>query len=265
MLGAIFAGPMKSPAKSRLDCLLVERGLFSSREKAQRAILAGDVMADGQRADKPGTQYPNDLAIEIKKKERYVSRGGTKLEAALQRFDLDPTGRVCLDIGASTGGFTDCLLQHGATRVYALDVGHGQMDWRIRNDPRVVVREKINARYLAAGDLPEPVSLCVIDVSFIALTSILPAAPRMFGHPLPIVADIPCATMVALIKPQFELERGDVGRGGIVREPALHAQAVEKVRRFVGLNLTDWRWTGVVDSPILGTEGNKEFLACLQK
>ena len=257
---------MKAPPKSRLDCLLVERGLFPSREKAQRAILAGDVAVGGQRADKPGSQYPDDAAVEVRQRERYVSRGGTKLEAALQHFHIDPSGCVCLDIGASTGGFTDCLLQHGAARVYALDVGHGQMDWKIRSDPRVVAREKVNARYLVAADLPEPVSLCVIDVSFIALTTILPAAVQMFGENLrersPLSAG---ATILALIKPQFELERGDVGRGGIVREPALHERAVEKVRCFAGFSLPNWRWTGVVDSPILGAEGNKEFLACLQK
>ena len=256
---------MKAIAKTRLDCLLVERGIFASREKAQRAILAGDVMVGGQRADKPGSQFANDVPIDVKKKERYVSRGGIKLEAALQNFQVDPTGRTCLDIGASTGGFTDCLLQHGASRVYALDVGHGQMDWKIRSDPRVVVREKINARYLAVGDLPEPVSLCVIDVSFIALTVILPAAARMFGAEDQPSPGAPRSNVLALIKPQFELERGDVGRGGIVREPELHARAVEKVRLYVADNLPDWGWTGVMDSPILGTEGNKEFLACLQK
>ena len=256
---------MKAPAKSRLDCLLVERGLFPSREKAQRAILAGDVAVGGHRADKPGSQYANDIVVEVKKKERYVSRGGTKLEAALQNFGVDPIGRVCLDIGASTGGFTDCLLQHGAARVYALDVGHGQMDWKIRSDPRVIVHEKVNARYLTAADLPEPVSLCVIDVSFIALTTILPAAVLMFGGE-PLGSSFPpSVAILALIKPQFELQRGDVGRGGIVRDSALHERAVEKVRRFVEVGLPNWRWTGVMDSPILGAEGNKEFLACLQK
>ena len=257
--------PMKSPAKSRLDCLLVERGFFPSREKAQRAILAGDVAVNGRRADKAGSQYALDVPVEIKKKERYVSRGGIKLEAALQQFHVDPNGRVCLDIGASTGGFTDCLLQHGASRVYALDVGHGQMDWKIRSDPRVLAREKVNARYLVADDLPEPVNLCVIDVSFIALTTILPPATLMFADTVPEPAHFQRATILALIKPQFELGRGDVGRGGIVRDPSLHERAVDKVRRFVESSLPNWRWTGVMDSPILGTEGNKEFLACLQK
>ena len=256
---------MKAPTKSRLDCLLVERGLFPSREKAQRAILAGDVSIGGHRADKPGTQYASDAVVDVRKKERYVSRGGTKLEAALQHFSVDPTGRVCLDIGASTGGFTDCLLQHGATRVYALDVGHGQMDWKIRSDPRVVAREKVNARYLTEADLPERVSLCVIDVSFIALTTILPAAVQMFPGASQDPSFPASATILALIKPQFELESGDVGRGGIVREPALHERAVEKVRRFAEASLPKWHWTGVTDSPILGAKGNKEFLVCLQK
>ncbi len=257
---------MKAAAKSRLDCLLVERGHFPSREKAQRAILAGDVMVGGRRSDKPGSQCANDADIEVKQKARYVSRGGLKLEGALRHFGVDPTNRVCLDIGASTGGFTDCLLQHGASRVYAFDVGHSQLDWKIRSDPRVVVREKVNARYLTAGDITEPISLCVIDVSFIALTTILPAAVQMFGEETNGgVSASSASTLLALIKPQFELERGDVGRGGIVREPALHERAVDKVRRYTETQLPNWRWTGVMDSPILGAEGNKEFLACLQK
>ncbi len=252
--------PAPRRTKTRLDLLLVDRGLFDSREKAQRAVLAGAVHVAGQVVDKPGTKVPDDCLLETKAKERYVSRGGTKLERALAHFQIDPTGTVCLDIGASTGGFTDCLLQHGASRVYAYDVGHSQLDWKIRSDPRVVVREKINARYLQPGDLPEPVSLCVVDVSFISLTLILPpaagvlAAGRMAGP----------TTIIALIKPQFELERSAVGRGGIVRDAESHLRAVEKIRLFVENALPGWRWTGVVDSPILGTEGNKEFLACLQ-
>ena len=256
---------MKADPKSRLDCLLVERGFFPSREKAQRAIIAGVVAVDGRRADKPGSRFPNDAQIAVSQKERYVSRGGLKLEGALRRFGVDPTGLVCLDIGASTGGFTDCLLQHGAGRVYAFDVGHGQMDWKIRSDPRVVVREKLNARHLTAADLPERISLCVIDVSFIALTTILPAVILALAGEPQTPEHQGGATILALIKPQFELERGDVGRGGIVREPALHERAVEKVRRFTETHLPNWRWTGVMDSPILGAEGNKEFLACLQK
>ncbi len=252
--------PAPRRTKIRLDLLLVERGLFDSREKAQRAVLAGAVHVTGQLVDKPGTKVSDDCSLEIKAKERYVSRGGTKLERALAHFQIDPTGAICLDIGASTGGFTDCLLQHGASRVYAYDVGHSQLDWKIRSDPRVIVREKINARYLQARDLPEPVSLCVIDVSFISLTLILPpAAGVLVGG-----TGVGQATILALIKPQFELERSAVGRGGIVRDAELHLRAVEKVRLFAENALPGWRWTGVVDSPILGTEGNKEFLACLQ-
>ena len=246
--------------KTRLDVLLVERGLFESREKAQRAVLAGEVRVDGHPADKPGTKVPDDCILDARQKERYVGRGGTKLETALAHFAVDPSGCVCLDIGASTGGFTDCLLQHGASRVYAYDVGHGQLDWKIRSDPRVVVREKLNARYLKPGDLPEPVSLCVIDVSFISLTLILAPAVAVFGAA---AAPSP-GTIIALIKPQFELERAAVGRGGIVREAEAHDRAVDKVRRFVETSLPGWRWTGVIASPILGTEGNKEFLACLK-
>ena len=249
---------MKSSAKTRLDVLLVQRGLFDSREKAQRAILAGVVFVNGQRADKSGSQVAADGGIEVKQRDRYVSRGGLKLEGALDAFAVDPTGWVCVDIGASTGGFTDCLLQRGAARVHAWDVGHGQMDWKIRSDPRVVVREKFNVRHLTMEDLPEPVSLGVIDVSFISLTMILPAICAVMAG---------CAeggTIIALIKPQFELGRGEVGRGGIVRDEELHGRAVEKIRLFVEMHLPTWRWTGVIDSPILGTEGNKEFLACLR-
>lgn len=252
--------PKPRRSKTRLDLLLVERGLFGSREKAQRAVLAGMVYVGGQRIDKPGTGVPDDCALEAKERDRYVSRGGIKLESALAQFHLDPTGAICLDIGASTGGFTDCLLQHGAARVYAYDVGHGQLDWKIRSDPRVVVREKINARHLRADDLPEPVSLCVIDVSFISLTLILPPVASLIEAGK---SSLP-ATVIALIKPQFELDRVSVGRGGIVRDPEMHTRAVDKVRRFVKDSMPGWRWTGVVDSPILGTEGNKEFLACLQ-
>ncbi len=252
--------PGPKPAKIRLDVLLVERGSLETREKAQRAILAGTIYVAGQRIDKPGTKVDPDCQLEVKQREKYVGRGGTKLEAALDHFQINPAGLVCLDIGASTGGFTDCLLQRGAARVYAYDVGHAQLDWKIRSDPRVVVREKINARYLRPEDVPEAVALCVIDVSFISLTLILPAVTGVLEGAAPIGA----STIIALIKPQFELERSAVSRGGIVRDPDLHAASVEKIQNFTAHSLPRWRWTGVVDSPILGTEGNKEFLACLQ-
>ena len=255
---------MKIPSKLRLDNLLVERGFFGSREKAQAAILARGVFVNEQVADKAGTRYARDASIEVRQKERYVSRGGLKLEGALAFFGVRLEGQVCLDVGASTGGFTDCLLQHGAERVYAYDVGHSQLDWKIRSDPRVIVREKINARYLTPADFPEPIHLCVIDVSFIGLTLILPPACAVVSAGSPDTSD-GTRTVLALIKPQFELEKGAVGKGGIVRDPADHTRAVEKVRAFVAEALADWHWTGVIESPILGTGGNKEFLACLQK
>ena len=254
---------MKPNLKSRLDCALVDRGIFESRQKAQRAILAGDVSVNGQRIDKPGTPVPADALLEAKAHERYVSRGGYKLEAALTHFDLHPQGWTCVDVGASTGGFTDCLLQHGAARVCAYDVGHGQLDWKIRSDPRVTVREKFNVRHMTPADLPEPTRLGVIDVSFISLGLILPPVARAITASLS-GAEAGGGVILALIKPQFELERGDVGKGGIIRDPDLHTKAVEKVRDFVRTNLPEWRWTGVVDSPILGAAGNKEFLACLK-
>ena len=255
--------PMKPNAKSRLDCALVEKGIFDSRQKAQRAILAGDIRVNGQRVDKPGTLVPSEALLEARAHERYVSRGGYKLEAALAHFDVQLQGWTCVDVGASTGGFTDCLLQHGAAKVYAYDVGHAQLDWKIRSDPRVVVREKLNARQLTPADLPEPTRLGVIDVSFISLSLILPAVTHALAASLG-GGEAGRGLILALIKPQFELERGDVGKGGIVREPELHAKAVEKIRDFVRTRLPEWHWTGVMDSPILGAAGNKEFLACLK-
>jgi 23S rRNA (cytidine1920-2'-O)/16S rRNA (cytidine1409-2'-O)-methyltransferase len=242
------------PRKNRLDLLLVARGLFESREKAQRAIMAGDVFVAGQRVDKAGANVADDAEITVAASERYVGRGGLKMEAALKGFAVPVEGSVCLDIGASTGGFTDCLLQHGAAKVYAIDVGHSQLAWKIRSDPRVVVREHLNARHLTAEDVPEPIDLCVIDVSFISLTLILPPALERVRAG---------GVLVALIKPQFELRKEEVGRGGVVREPELHAAAVEKIRAFL-VETLGRRWVGVIDSPILGGEGNKEFLACVR-
>jgi len=243
---------LKAP-KQRLDCLLAARGFFETREKARRAIMAGEVRIGDLLVDKPGTRVADDAAVIVKSASRYVGRGGLKLEAALRHFAIDPAGATCLDIGASTGGFTDCLLQHGAAKVHAIDVGHGQLDWRIRSDPRVVVREKLNARHLSRADVPDAIDLCVIDVSFISLTLILPAAFELLT---------PDGMVVSLIKPQFELVRGDVGKGGIVREPELHERAVRKIEDFVSSLSKAWR--GVVESPIAGAEGNKEFLACLR-
>jgi len=243
----------KAPGKQRLDCSLVQRGFFETREKARRSIMAGEITIGERVADKPGLSVAADEEICVKTGNPYVSRGGVKLAGALDHFLIDPAGCVCLDIGASTGGFTDCLLQRGAARVYAIDVGHGQLDWKMRSDPRVVVREKLNARYLGRGDLGELADLCVIDVSFISLTLILPAAIQLLT---------PEGVVIALIKPQFELRKEDVGKGGIVREAALHERAVGKIEQFVREKL--WTWLGVVQSPILGAEGNKEFLACIR-
>jgi len=240
--------------KLRLDQLLVVRGLCESREKAQRAIMAGDVCVAGQRVDKAGTNVPEDAEVTVKAADRYVGRGGHKMEGALTAFHLDPAGWTCLDIGASTGGFTDCLLQHGAAKVWAIDVGHDQMAWKIRSDARVVVREGLNARYLSSEDIPDPIDLVVIDVSFISLTLILPPAASLLK---------PGGVIIPLIKPQFELGREQVGRGGIVRDTALHEEAIEKVRSFCAVALPELRWGQVIESPIKGGEGNTEFLACL--
>lgn len=240
-------------AKERLDLLLVRRGLCPSREKAQRLIMAGEVFSGGTRLDKAGQTLAGDTPLEVRAAERYVGRGALKLEGALVHFALDPSGLTCLDVGASTGGFTDCLLQHGAAKVYALDVGHGQLDWKIRRDPRVVVREHCNARHLQPADLPEKVQLIVADVSFISLTLVLPPAAALLTHG---------GMIVALIKPQFELSRAEVGRGGVVRDDAARQKAVQKIRDFA-LRL-GWAWGGVVDSPVAGADGNRELLCLLR-
>gem|GEM_PF-36751 len=243
-----------NPEKLRLDALLVARGFFESRERAQRALMAGLVQVDGQPAGKPGQRVREDVEITVKGTEKYVGRGALKLEAALDAFGIDPAGRVCLDIGASTGGFTDCLLQRGAARVYAFDVGRNQLHWRIRNDGRVIAKEGINCRYLSFDDVGERVSLVVADVSFISLTLILPPAFELLE---------PDGMMVVLIKPQFELSREAVGRGGVVTDPAAHEEAVRKIRDFTEGELRH-RWVGHIESPILGATGNREFLACLR-
>lgn len=239
---------MKPAAKQRVDQLLVERGLAESREKAQALLLAGEVLVNGQRVDKPGRAIPTDAQVELTGRLPYVSRGGLKLEAALKAFEVDPAGKVCLDIGASTGGFTDCLLQHGAHRVYAVDTGAGQIDWKLRSDSRVILREHSNARHLTPEDIGEPVDLLVCDVSFISVTLLLPRFPALLS---------PNAVMIILIKPQFEVGKGMVGKGGIVREAGLRHEACEKVRQCA--EALAYR-TAMIPSPILGTEGNQEFL-----
>lgn len=243
-----------SSTKQRLDLLLVARGLFESREKAQRAIMAGEVSVGERVIDKAGTKVAEDAALNVRAAERYVGRGGFKLEGALDAFGIDPAGCVCLDIGASTGGFTDCLLQRGAAKVYAIDVGHSQLAWKIRSDSRVVVREHLNARYLTSDDIPEPIDLCVVDVSFISLTLILPPALQLLR---------PEGVLIPLIKPQFELRREDVGKGGVVRDEELHQRAISKIETFVRQELRR-TWEGCIPSPIRGGEGNQEFLACVR-
>ncbi|RFC41804.1 MAG: 23S rRNA (cytidine1920-2'-O)/16S rRNA (cytidine1409-2'-O)-methyltransferase [Verrucomicrobia bacterium] len=241
--------------KQRLDVLLVERGLMESRERAQRAIMAGLVSVGGHRVDKAGCRIALDSLVELQAVERYVGRGGFKMEGALQGFGILPEGWTCLDVGASTGGFTDCLLQHGAAKVYALDVGHSQLDWKIRSDARVVALEKVNCRYLSAREVPELVDLLVADVSFISLTLILgPALERVRVGGMAVV----------LIKPQFELRREEVGRGGVVKEAALHARAVERVQNWVAGH-AGVVWKGVIESPIRGGDGNVEYLAWIGK
>jgi 23S rRNA (cytidine1920-2'-O)/16S rRNA (cytidine1409-2'-O)-methyltransferase len=240
--------------KVRIDSLLVEQGSFESREQAQRAIMAGEVRVGDHLITKSSELVEADASIFIAPRPQYASRGALKLAGALDFFQLDVQGKTALDIGASTGGFTDCLLQRGAAKVFAVDVGHGQLAWKIRNDPRVVVMEKLNARFLSSADIPILVDLCVIDVSFISLTLILPNAFELIT---------PNGVILALIKPQFELQREDVGRGGLVRDPALHEKAQRKIANFV--ESSGHRVVGLVPSTITGADGNQEFFLCLQK
>ena len=238
---------MKQP-RHRIDQLLVDRGLAESRAKAQALILAGSVLVDGQKAQKAGQSVSAEAVVQLIGQLPFVSRAGVKLDHALNIFGIDVTGRVGLDVGASTGGFTDCLLQRGATRIYAVDVGPSQLDWKIRTDARVVVKDHTNARYLQPSDIGEACSIAVCDVSFISVTLILPVLPPL------LTAD---GEMVILIKPQFEAGRDEVGKGGIVRDPAVHEAACRKVQSAA--ESLGFR-TQLTDSPILGTEGNREFL-----
>jgi len=236
--------------KLRLDRLLQLRNLAPTRQKAQALIIAGQVYVEDRLADKAGTLFPEDCQIEIKGNDcPYVSRGGLKLAGGLDHFAIDPTGLICGDIGASTGGFSDCLLQRGAAKVYAIDVGYGQLAWKLRSDPRVVVMERTNARHLTPGDLVEPFDLAVIDASFISLEILLK----------PVMALVkPGGAILALIKPQFEVGKGLVGKGGVVRDPELHEAAIAKIAEFgQGLGLTS---PGHCPSPLLGPKGNREFL-----
>lgn len=239
--------------KERIDKLLHERGFADSRSKAQAMVMAGVVLVDEKRVEKASETFDAAAVIRIKgdsPESRYVSRGGLKLEAGLKEFGIDPTGMVCLDIGASTGGFTDCLLQHGASRVVAIDAGTNQMAWKLRQDPRVEVHEQTNARALEPDDPPSPFDLIVMDVSFISVTKIIPVLPPLLNE---------SGKVIILIKPQFEVGKGEVGKGGIVREPEKHRRVIEEVNASASDHGLVVR--GLIDSPITGAEGNKEFLA----
>ncbi len=240
--------------KKRLDVLLVEQGFADSRTKAQAIIMSGNVYVDGQKADKPGVAYEEHIQLEVRGAAcPYVSRGGLKLEKALRDFGVNPTGYICSDSGASTGGFTDCLLQQGAKKVFAIDVGYGQLDWKIRSDPRVVVMERTNVRYVTTEQLGEPLDLSVIDVSFISLKIVLPVI-KTFLKPQ-------SGQVLCLIKPQFEAGKDKVGKKGVVRDPAVHQQVLDD---FVALTKeTGFHILGLTYSPVKGPEGNIEFLAHL--
>lgn len=235
--------------KIRLDKLLLAKKLAPSRQKAQALIGAGQVLVNNRLADKAGAMVEDSCTVEVKESCPYVSRGGYKLEAGLQFFNINPAGHICLDIGASTGGFSDCLLQHGALKVYSVDVGYGQLAWKLRQDSRIVVMERINARYLNRKDIAEPIDLAVIDASFISLKQLIPPLLPFFPESI---------SILALIKPQFEIGRGKVGKGGVVREPSLHQEVIDEIISFSGtLGLESH---GITPSPILGPKGNKEFL-----
>jgi 23S rRNA (cytidine1920-2'-O)/16S rRNA (cytidine1409-2'-O)-methyltransferase len=241
-------------ARERLDRLLVARGLVASREQAVRLILAGTVFVEGGRADKVGRLVDPRASLEVKAAPAFVSRGGLKLDHALGAFEIAVAGRTCLDVGASTGGFTHCLLSRGAARVYAADVGSGQLDVRLRSDPRVVVMEHTNARRLTAPDFPSPPDLATVDVAFISVSKILPAVMEVLADP---------ADVVVLVKPQFEVGKGLVGKGGVVRDPAQHRAVLERVARFA--ILCGWHVRGVTASPLKGPKGNREFFLHLAR
>lgn len=251
---------MKAPVRRRLDVIMVERGLAETRDWAQRLIRAGEVRVNAQVIDQPAKLFSDAIEITVRNPPPYVSRGGLKLAGALDHFHLKPAGLVCADVGSSTGGFTDCLLQRGAARVFAIDVGANQLHWKLRNDPRVTIMEKVNARYLEA--LPAPIQFAVVDVSFISLSMIL---PRVFDWLIPPLSPPHAGggNIIALIKPQFEAGREKVGRGGIVRDPAVHQEVVNRITAFCAS--LSWTARGLIESPILGMDGNKEFLIWLSQ
>jgi 23S rRNA (cytidine1920-2'-O)/16S rRNA (cytidine1409-2'-O)-methyltransferase len=242
-------------AKERLDVLLVNRGLAMSREKAKAVIMSGNVYVDGQKEDKAGQSFPDSVNIEVRETTlKYVSRGGLKLEKAMECFDVEPDGKVCMDVGSSTGGFTDCMLQNGAVRVYAVDVGHGQLDWKLRNDPRVVCMEKTNIRYVTPEDIDDKIQLSSIDVSFISLTKVLEPVKNLLDDD---------GEIVCLIKPQFEAGREKVGKHGVVRDPQVHREVIDKVIEYavsIGFEVKNLEF-----SPVKGPEGNIEYLLHIRK
>jgi 23S rRNA (cytidine1920-2'-O)/16S rRNA (cytidine1409-2'-O)-methyltransferase len=240
----------KAAARSRIDALLVERGLVESRQKARAVLLAGEIRVDGAPVTKPGSLVPNEASIEVLQRPAFVSRGGDKLEYALQTFGVDPSSMTCIDVGASTGGFTDCLLQHGAARVYAVDVGYGLIDYRLRGDPRVVVMERTNARNLET--LPEACDLAVFDVSFIGVEKVIPAVCRSLK---------PGAGLMVLLKPQFQARRQEVGKKGVVKDPLVHAAVAGRFIAWTAVN--GLRLRGLTLSPVVGPAGNREFLVHL--
>ena len=254
MVSLVVMASLPRAHKERLDCVLAAQGLVPSREAAARTVLAGGVSVDGIMVDKPAKLVSLDARIEIVRPALYVSRSGDKLAAALDTFHIDPRGTIGLDVGCSTGGFTDCLLQRGARRMYAIDVGYGQFAWRLRQDSRVVLLERTNIRYVDRAAVPEPIDLAVIDVSFISLTLVLPAVVHLLNS---------AAVIVALVKPQFEVGKGQVGRGGIVRDDAQREAVTEKVIHCAAQ--LGFQLTGVLDSPVIGRKGNREILVGLTR
>ena len=255
MIRAVRTVTGSRQGKTRLDHLLVQRGLVESREKAKAVIMAGLVEVDQVRVDKPGHLIASSSAVSVKQPyPPYVSRGGIKLEAALEAFAVDVRNKALLDVGSSTGGFTDCLLQKGAKKVVAVDVGYGQLHWKLRQDPRVTVLEKTNIRHVSPGDIKERLQGAVIDVSFISLRLVVPAVSALLSDQ---------AFIIALIKPQFEVGKGQVGKGGVVRDPVLHEETVRSLQRF--FESLGWLVAGEVPSPILGPKGNKEFFTYLKR
>lgn len=245
------------PEKMRIDLLLMERGFAGSRAKAQALVMAGEVLVNEKKVEKPSQVFSGEVTIRIKgdnESSRYVGRGGLKLEAALQAFSIDPAGKRCIDIGSSTGGFTDCLLQHGAAHVTAVDAGTNQLDWKLRSDERVDVRENTNARYLSPDVFPAKFDIAVMDVSFISVTKVIPAVVGLL---------VDGGILIVLIKPQFEVGKGEVGKGGIVREPEKHRRVIDTIVSFV--SMLSMEHIGTIDSPITGAEGNREFLAAWKR